>query len=145
MNSFSTLALSLLMSFFFTTLFTTIDESIFKDPPITVNITNVLEVTINSLFTASLAMMTWESTSSRFWAATPSPFDQTFGAQHNFTIPFNGLGFHSTLISTRITEIESNATKLCVRGLWENKVSVCLTIKPNCTISATLGCLNECN
>ncbi|XP_023522352.1 S-protein homolog 5-like, partial [Cucurbita pepo subsp. pepo] len=43
MNSFSTLAFALLMSLFFTTLFTTIDGSIFKDPPMTVNITNVLK------------------------------------------------------------------------------------------------------
>ena len=42
MNSFSTLSRSLLLSLFFATLFTNIDGKIFRNPPITVNITNVL-------------------------------------------------------------------------------------------------------
>ena len=43
MNSFSTFSTSLLMSLFFVTLFTTINGSIFQNPRISVNITNVLK------------------------------------------------------------------------------------------------------
>ena len=145
MNSFSTLAFSLLMSLFFTTLFTTIDGSIIKDPSMTVNITNVLkshnQLTVHSK-SSDDDLGIHQLLPLGGYAFT---FRPNFWGSTQFYCTFECLAFRITLISTRITEIEPNATILCVCGLWESKVCVCSTIKPNCMIFATLGCQNKYN